>query len=539
MKKKSLILFYALGLFTISACNKAKENIDLYIDASEIINYSVLLQVDDATGSVPKGLNIRIEGEDADFVYDIAGNNNTKLQVSNGLVTLGIHPKYEPQENDPINFDVVLSGEGYVANRYPVVIDKGQFNQVRELKIIKLSALPSGVTVKEQDVALTNNANPAPIIVTSPTTGTVTEATTVTVQASTQFRNANGVQLTGATLDLQVVNYSAKEAESVQYFPGGTLRADNVEQQNGQTGSVFFAPAGFTSVQMFIGNNSVKQFNVPIEIKMELDPGFTFSTGAVITTGSQLAVWSYSEDTGKWKFEGNSTVTMEGGKPVIRFNTNHLTVYAAAETVAAANYVSPVFTFNSLNNWLGNDSQPLTLEILNSQNKVLATQTIVVSNGLKYTMNGLSTVAVKYQVKNNAGEYLAEGNITGSGALIAVSLRAPSVPVTGVKLSLIVKCPNKGIITPPDFYLYYKITGTADTQYKLLGIVKKGNLSTTLLTLGQSYDFKAQWGNRDKIIKNYNINNSNLSTTVGVDDYLGSKLPDKNRQILIEECNKL
>lgn len=526
-----------IGLLTLS-CNKAKENIDIQINA-DIIHYSVLLEVSEPSGTTPVGLSMSVTGSDAGAIYDIVGNRN--LQLSNGLITLGVSPKNEPTGGNPVNFSVKISGPGYASVTVPVIIDKGQFNQVKTVRILKLSSLPLYVTAVDKIMPLGGNGTPAqPITISSPKNAVSQEVTTVTVPANTQFLDAAGTQITGNSVDLNIVNYNTQLAGSSSLFPGGTFSATNVTDSNNQTISAFFFPAAFATVTLKVNNIDIKKFSQPITISLELNPLYkTLNSNTTVKNGDQLPIWSYSKDTGKWSYEKDGTVNTINGKLVVQFTTSHLTTYSVAEYVETTTCRKPSIVFNA--DWLKTGTQPLTLEIWNKdESKLLSTQTVIVSNGLEYILNELPSLEVKYKILTNTGDQLATGSIINpcSGGKVNVTLSAPSIPVVGITLSLIVKCPDKGVITPPDFYLYYRISG-ATTGYKLLGVVKKGKLSTTLLAIGQHFDFKVQWGNDEKIIKNYLIDKDNLSTTFGLDDHIGNVSPNKNRAILIEECSKI
>lgn len=526
------------GLSTLS-CTKAKENLDIYINA-DVIHYSVLLEVNEVGGESPKDLDISIVGDDAGVIYDIVGNKDLKL--NNGLITLGVNPKNEPTAADPIHFSIKISGSGYIGVTVPVIIDKEQFSQVRTVSILKLSSPPSSVTIADRTVELPDNGTSTQaIIVSNPVNTTSKEITTVTVPASTQFLNAAGTQITGTSVDLSLINYNTQSVESNNLFPGGTFSAANVTNSNNQSVSAFFLPAAFSMVTLKINGTEVKKFDQPITISMELNPLYKLlNSNATVKEGDQLPIWSYSETTGRWSYEKEGTVSMINGKPVVQFTTNHLTVFSVAEYVETTVCSIPSLSFNA--DWLKTDTQPLILEIWNKdESRLLSKKTIIVNNGLTYPLNDLPSFEVKYKVLTNTEEELAAGSIANpcAGGKLNVTVSAPLTPVVGVTLSLIVKCPNKGIITPPNFYLYYKPTGSANAKYELLGAVKAGKLSTTLLEIGQRFDFKAQWGSKEKIIKNYLIDKDNLSTTVGVDDHIGNISPDKNRAILIEECSKI
>jgi hypothetical protein len=533
------ILMIAMVCLSSLSCNKAKENIDILINAN-VIRYTVLVEIKEFSGQIPGKLIISVTGEDAGVVYDITGKKD--LQLNNGMITLGITPNNEPGTGNPVNFNIKITGSGYAGITVPVTVEMNKFNQVKTISIVKLSAPPAAVTIGNKTAPLGSDGTLAlPLTVSSPVNSVFKEITTVTIPVNTQFLDGAGTQIIGTSVGLNVTNYDTRAAESVHLFPHGTFSASNVTDASNQSISAFFVPAGFAAVNLSVNNIEVKKFSQPIRISIQLDPSYKLlSAGQTIKEGDRLGIWSYNEATDRWKYEKEGIVTIINNKPVVEFTTDHLTIYSAAESVETTNCANPGLVFNA--SWLKTDTQPFILEIWNKdESKLLSSQTIIVYDGLDYQMNDLPPFEVKYKLLSNNREALATGLLSNncSGGKLNVTISPPVAPVVGVSLSLIVKCPDKGIVIPPDFYVYYKDPASPVTAYELLGVVKRGLLSTTLLKLGQHYDFKAQWGSREKIIKNYLIDKDNLSTTVGLNDHIGNISPDKNRSILIEECNKI
>lgn len=519
-------------------CDKAKEDLDIFVKA-DVIHYSVLLQVSEATGEIPQDLLISVAGEDADVIYDIAGNKD--LAFNGGLLTLGVHPKHEPTEGDPVKFSVRISGPDYAGLIVPVTIEKGQFNQIKNLTILNTSTPPPTVTVAQETAELaTDGTTVKPISISSPTNAVTQEITSVIVPANTQFLRADGTPIVGSTLSMSVVNYNSQAPEAVNFFPGGQYNAANVKGPDNSNMSVFFVPAGFASINFNVNGTEVKKFSSPINVAIEIDPQYKSIEGnAAVKVGDKIAIWSYSEDTGEWQYEKEGTVSSANGKLVVPFTTDHLTVYSIAEYVETTNCKSSRAVFNA--GWLNNDTQPMTLELWNDDSsKLLSSRTVVVAHNLEEILNDMPAFAVRYKVIAKGVE-VATGRVDApcAGGNFQINLPAPAIPVVGVTLSLTVKCPNKGVVTPPDFYLYYKDAGAPTSDFRLLGIVKQGKLMTTLLQVGKYYDFRAQYGKYEKVIGNYLIDKTDLSTTVGVDDHLGDHTPEENRAILIEECSKL
>jgi hypothetical protein len=544
--KKNLRVFLAAGLIGLfsTSCDKVTQDLDLIVNA-DVIRYSVLVQVTEPSGALPTNLSISVTGEDAAAIYDIAGNKN--LIISNGIISLGVHPRNEPTETDPIRFNVKLSGPNHLATTIPVTIKKDQFNQIKSGTVLKLSAAPATVSIANKTVTLAPNGTSAePITISNPVTASTPVETKVTVPANTQFLSAAGTPLTGGALTMTTINYNTQSATMATLFPGGNLNATDVTGPNGSKISAFFMPAGFTSINMKVGNTEVKKFSTPISISMELNAAFKLQGSATsIKAGDKIGIWSYSEDTGKWTYEKEGTIAEVNGKPAVSFTTDHLTVYSAAEHVVTTNCVSPTLVYDAA--WLNSDTEPVTVEAWNDE---LTTRyyakTVIMKHNLEDELTDLPTFATRYKVLNGRSEIIASGRLDNpcTGGRPKVVLPAPAANVVGITLTLNVKCPstdkrNEISVTPPDFYLYYKPAGAPQSAYKLLGLVEKGKLRTTLLDVGSTYNFKTQWNGYIKETSPQQITSKDMSTTVGENDFLGTRTPDQNKAILIEECSKL
>src|SRR5690606_1083408 len=119
----------------------------------------------------------------------------------------------------------------------------------------------------------------------------------------------------------------------LRIFPGGGLISDNVQTPTGNTAGTFI-PAGLVNIDMSVGGVAVKHFNQPITVGIQIDPSFTnMNTGGIVKAGDELSIYSYEAGAAHWKYEGNGTVEMIGGKPTVTFETTHLTWFMVGNFV--------------------------------------------------------------------------------------------------------------------------------------------------------------------------------------------------------------
>jgi len=277
---------------------------------------------------------------------------------------------------------------------------------------------------------------------------------------------------------------------------------------------------------------------------MQLDPNYTSANGAKIKAGDQLGVYSYQTSTAQWKFEKNVNVTIENGKPVANFTTDHLTWYM----VGAFQKSCTTATNISLDApWMKDGfTYSLTVQAVVG-GKVVNTMQVSVSNANKRVIMSNLPLAggfVSIRVLSESGEVLtASGTTLPANACNVeqtVTLKEPASTLPKVTLQLYVRCPGDDLVLNvlPTFYLYYRETD--ETEFKLLGVVDNGFISTSALTPGAEYDFKAVWGENIKYANNKVVTADN-SATVGTNpgDIIGEKDGANNLEMLTEACSTI
>lgn len=548
MKRIYFILVGALiSTMLFSQCADPLKGFELNV-STDVIHYTTLIQVKDANGNaVGNNVTATISGRDAASIYNLAGEKTFTL--NGGILGLGVHPKAEPTAGNSVQFTVVLSGPGYVTQNVPVSIHFNQFESVKTVTLLKPANPPvPGIVESVTTTALVNNATAAPIVLTTGSGNVGQQSVNIEVASGTQFLDLAGNVITGASLTSTVTLFDPSEETALAVFPGGSLTASNVIPEGGgaaQTGS--FVPAGLVNIEFMVGNTQVKKFSKPITIDLQLDPNFINpATDATLKEGEQLAIYSYDNATAQWSFEKNIIVTKVNGSLVGRFETDHLTWYMIGVFFQSCN--TPLL-LNVESPWMQDGiTYSLTVEAIIAGKVVSSTQASVTKENPTITLPQLpvSSGLISIRVKDINGNDLTDNGGFYGIKLVAIGCFALPVnfplnePVTKEKvtLQLYVRCPGNDLTLNvlPTFYLYYKATN--DTEYKLLGVVKNGFISSSMLTAGAEYDFKAVWGENVKVVNNKVVTADN-SATVGVKpgDIIGEKAGAVNLGMLNEACN--
>ena len=510
LSKLSLFVFSFLAL----QCTNPVEDVQLKIDGSNIIKYSAVFEVAEANGGATTGLKVAVTGEDAAAIYDLGGTKN--YQINAGMISFGVDPHYNPTATDPIKFDVVISGDGFVTERIPVTILKDQLQQLRAVKVMKVQTPPAGASGANTSTPLVGGATKDPIEVATPTSNGTTEPVKVTLPSGTSFIDASGKPIAGANLVATVMNYNALDEDAVKFFPGGSLVQDNVNV-GGQEMVATFIPAGFVNVEMFVSGTEVKKFSKPITLSMGISPAYQNAiTGAPVKAGDMLGVYSYEVGTGKWKFEQNAPVMVVNGKLAVNFTTDHLTWFMTGAVFTAPKpTVPPKTEITFVAQWLKGSSLPVVVNILRSR-AVIKEQIAAITHDSKVSFSGIMSGEYVVEVlDNNTKKVLFSGPLNipaGNQASITITIVQPVVVGPLVNMHLKIQCPNmSALITPPDFFLYYK-EASSTGDYQLLGLVKGGDFTTQLLDPTKTYHFKAVWGDKTKIVLNRKVSTENLLT---------------------------
>lgn len=509
-------LLNKLALFFISIlalqCTNPVDDVQLKIDGNSLIKYSAVFEVAEANGGSTAGLTVEVTGEDAAAIYDLGGTKN--YQVKDGMVSFGVDPHYNPTATDPVKFEVVIKGEGFVTERIPVSILKDQFQQLRAVKVMKVQTPPPGASGVNKSTPLTGGATVDPIDVETPVGNGTSEPVKLTLPSGTSFIDANGNAIDGANLVVSMMNYNAMDEDAVEFFPGGSLVQDNVIV-DGEEMTATFIPAGFVNIEMFVSGTAVKKFSKPIAISMGISADFQNPiTSAPVKAGDMLGVYSYEVGTGKWKFEQNSAVTMVNGKLAVNFTTDHLTWFMAGAVFTAPKpTVTPKTEITFKASWLKGSSLPVIINIYRGRTKIKDQIAAITDNG-KVQFSGIMSGEYVVEVRDNeTKDVLFTGPLSiPSSHQASITIEIPSPAAVGplVNMHLKIQCPNiSALITPPDFFIYYKeASSTAD--YKLLGLVKGGDFTTQKLDLNKKYHFKAVWGSKTKIVLNRQVSTENL-----------------------------
>lgn len=331
-------LYYSLLLIVITliigyACQDPLESIVIPV-SPKLSTYEVSIQVNDVANptslSEPDLLTVELLGSDADKILNNGGERVFTAQ--HGIINLAVDKNYS-DFTEPLRFTVKVSGENYLTTTIPVIVDGTDELIHLYANLVNIDNPPAGVDVKKETISINDDGSVSQGITISTISegdAEVTETSTeISIESGTVFKNAEGEVIIGSELEIQIVNFDSNEPASLGSFPGGFSPNSIIDQNGEEVTTGTFITAGFTSIDMFVNGEEVKEFSQPIDVKMKInDNTLNPETNKVIELGDVIPIWSYSNDDGQWIYHGNGLVTPSlGGGLEVKYTTTHLSSF--------------------------------------------------------------------------------------------------------------------------------------------------------------------------------------------------------------------
>lgn len=527
----SLITFISI----FAACKNPTDDITIIIEPN-VFNYSTAIKVEDVAGNaLPSGLVVEVTGPDADAIYTLSGTRN--FVVQDGYIYTAVDPHRDPTPNNPIEFNVKVSGDAILDVNIPFEVVSGLNYQLKPIKILNLNNPPVGAAVSKPTVTLASLATQDQVISTNTAASLVTR---LELEEGTQFLNAAGQVLSGTNLSAVLVNLDPRTSAGIALFPGGSLSSSSIVNAAGQTIEGAFNPAAVTSIEFFINDQGVKSFNKPVTVYQNIDPSYINpNTNALVKAGDFLEIYSYEVETGTFKYERSAEVISQGGKLTVSYPIEHLTIYIAGYLEGAC----PQANLNLVADWMVEGvSYPLNVKFVNAAQQTILEQIISIStNNAPLAVPAIPSGSRLVITHPSTGQVYFDGAIDITcGSVVSVSLaNVPQQPV--VTMQLFVRCPGKtaNVEALPTFQLYYRLTGS-NSAFLPLGEVVNGFISTTSLDVTKRYDFRGVWNDKIKTVGNRAIQANNTGTVgQGPGLIIGEVAPANNLQMLNEACAEI
>lgn len=507
--KRNYRLLLAAAIVLVSgtvffACKKPVDDFN-YVINSSVFNYTASLRFRDpaSNNAVPANITVAVQGAIAGQVYDLSGFK--ALSVSpEGIVSFGLTQQAEPVGAAAVPVTLLVTVPGFRAESVTVVFDSKNKNlAVQTVDLLSLTKPSDGVSVKVETLPVTGGTVPAPVSVTTPVGGVSgsAQASTVTLPANTQLRDAAGAVVNTSSISVYVANADVEKPKALDFIPNSSLVQTAIV--NGVSQPVVFAPASITNIEIFAANGTpITNFSQAINVTAILDPNTNNpNTGQPIKNGDALDYYSYTAATNTWKYESSGVVTVTNGVASTVIPVTHLSSWMSSVKLNVNKFCNQQTSEITLN---GTDIPDNSTDAFEFQfyskdlKKIIKSVTQVVTKTKNtITLVGITTGEITITILGPLGNVVGTGSIIcgATGGTVTVNFPKPSVTTPTVTIKVTAKCasgtlkPGFVVTAPLGTPVLYRKTGT--TAWDVLGSTTTGGqLITTLLDRAGTYDFQ-------------------------------------------------
>ncbi len=498
----SVVFMSLLVVMTVLmyACKKPTEGINILVDSQSLSPAPTMLSfvnADSTSVNQPGDFNVSITGPGASQVQMVSGG--TTFQASHGILSLSLVKGTVPTLSSPVIFTVTAQVAGFAPFIQNVVITQDA-PSLYVVKALDYTTSAAGTTLLKSSNGLTNGTVVSATTLTTPTNASMAENAKIAFTAGTQLQDGNKNPISAGTLTSNIVQLGVGNNALTEDFPGGLFAADALDQ-NGVaiTGGVNFVPAGFLSITMTADGNAVKNFSKPVNVTVELSSSINnFATGAALKVGDALPYWSQNDLTGQWKYEGTTTVALDGSNklsvvmPITHLSNWMCGWFWSATSTAGATYAAcgSNLTVNLTTADANFKGGNYTVYLLSAYGNIVAVKKGGdLHNGSSVTFKNVPNlttaqgkVAVYYKGKSVAVSSLFATCSTPTLNITVPTTATAFVDPVNVSLNITGLCNGKQVSVLPSapFQLYQQIAGTQ--AFQPVGVVNivNGRASTQL-----------------------------------------------------------
>ncbi|MFZ4797244.1 MAG: hypothetical protein ACOYMA_07090 [Bacteroidia bacterium] len=523
MKKISQKILLSIAMFAMvmQACKNPAEGFIITVN-SDISTNNFGFRVLNANPNleeIPPNLTMKIVGPNADLVFSSDGSKN--FSVGSGIFSLILKPGIKPSLSNSIKFTVMLESNGYIKSITPIeIIDEG--SKSFDIFMVKKDNPPIGVAVKEETIVLPSNGElAATTIIEIPLTNGKQETAKLEIPKGTKMLDENGNVITGS-VNISLAHFDNRSQESLNSFPGGFTATNLVDKNGKEMEPVVFETAGFISIDMSNGTQTVKSFSSPIAVSMGINENTTNpETNSIVKEGDSIPTWSLDTKTGQWTKEDVAVIVKNSttNKLETVFNIPHLSWWNLDYYYGSCTYGSAITIKSNTNNYTYR-----YMEVVNSNNSYYFSIVESVKNG---NIIGFRRAPIGRSVKlriYSGTDYYNKGSVIAESGLFqmcgsSISLTVNIPPPTIVNIDISGKCVVGGRVIRPSLSVYFKEKGKY--WYDYLGFMNNGKISTDRFVLGKTYVFATYYSGRvyeyERVInsKNYTEVMSLTSGTPG------------------------
>jgi len=328
MKNQITLSLITAAILGLNGCGSSSSSTPSTSDQKS----KITLRVSDAkAGFLKEDVDLKFSGL---AVSDANGNVLTELTLLKDTPNkISLYIQTPPSQTKDLR--IVADSEQYLATGTSLLVRPTQRNYDVSLKMVeeKIGKVTEGVYMNELDISQMVDA-----------TGKVTQEivlgsnpgadinTKIKIPVNTVLLDSDGNPIVNATL--KVTGFDPSSPKALEAYPGGLNVMADATGFNG-TGTanqeINFKTAGFVAIEIAGDNDKrVKTFSQDVEVAMQFKVGTKNGDGIVVKVGDAVPIWSYSEDSGKWRYEEDTIVVPDNNNNSLLnvvYNITHLSYY--------------------------------------------------------------------------------------------------------------------------------------------------------------------------------------------------------------------
>lgn len=493
-KKVTYLFFFLAGLLLLSCKNPLdgfvlgfKEPID---KATMKIQFSLPNE-----GKLPSDLKFQVVGKDADKIVTNLNTKNYKISKE-GILILAVAPEFVPSSTNPIKVTLVAESKDYTKIIKNVIFTSNSnyyyyfgFTKTNETGSANANQLVlDPQQSRKLEVQSFNN----------------TEKVTLTIPEKTVFLGTDNEALNGI-IDVTLTHYNSRNSKL--YLPAGGVATNPLDKNNNPLPEPFdfLQTAAVLSIEMSTQKQEIiKKFSVPINVSIEVNNTIINPiTNKNIVAGEKISLFSYDNDSGVWKEEGEVSLVKnsQSGKLEMSFDAAHLTYWIIGWKRNICR-IGPSYTIKSNFNDL--DIVYYAQLIDASNNQLIRDYYISLNNGAVAGISFLPKVAenVKLRVFNYNNYYggdnktpLVESSSLPLCGVNKLTLDLTKVPLPKfVELDIKVVCPQGKVLDEAGLPAQMKVQFSEPDKnnWRDVGVLTRFNrkVKTYRMQLGKKYDMR-------------------------------------------------
>jgi len=487
-----------IGLFL--SCSKPFEGVTAIVSNS-YIKQRISVQVIDAnpkaTNPYPASPSITLSGDAVKkgLIYTGDGEALTETpgiaKLVSNTITLAIKPNTIISNASPLKFSIEASAAGFITNTQDVVVRSSDSLQYVQIKLLKPSSLPTGVSITAaQDNSVVNGTSSSPFVVkvvsSEPIQGGGSVPQTqvqATIPAATVFKDKLGAVINKSNLAINIGNYSSSSPDAVESIGGGI---NNVLTSTDPAPKTLIL-AGALKITASLGGTDVKSFSNPVSVESFVDAQvFNPVTQSNLKEGDTVPVWSKDEGSNVWVAEPSVTIVKDPSTGRLKANVpiTHLSWWCFGWFQPICLPLTILYTSPKFSN-----KQISVLAFSSEGNQFLAAKTQSIWNLGLFFMD-LPKLNYTLKIYEGLGTYnqrlITTVNLKSCTSTLTINDNPPANPNPSLYFDLQTSCKD-GVFryTGP---IDYKLS--TDTKWQSFTPSSGGTLTTTLLEWNKTYDFR-------------------------------------------------